>query len=76
MYFYIPSTRGNRHTDTYVFIPSKFELPKNTAADRATKALKEFTAAMKAKQNCDIPFTDKNINNAIGVLSDLLQPTT
>ena len=34
IYFYIPTTRGNRHTDTYVFIPSKFELPKNAAADR------------------------------------------
>ena len=31
---------------------------------------------MKAKRNRDIPFTDKIINNAIGVLLDLLQPTT
>ena len=31
---------------------------------------------MKAKRNCDIPFTDKSINNTIGVLLDLLQPTT
>ena len=75
LYFYIPSTRGKRHTDTYVFIPSKFKLPKNTAADRATTALEEFTTAMKAKRNRDIPFTDKSTNNAIGVLSDLLQPT-
>ena len=76
MYFYIPSTRGNVHTDTYIFIPSKFELPKNAAADRATKALEEFTAAMKAKRNRDKPSTDKSINNAIGVLSGLLQATT
>ena len=76
MYFYIPTTKGNRHTDTYVFIPSKFELPENIAADRATTALEEFTAAMKSKRNWDIPFTNKSINNAIGILSNLLKPTT
>ena len=31
---------------------------------------------MKAKQNCNIPFTDKSINNAIGVSSKLLKPTS
>ena len=31
---------------------------------------------MKAKQNHDIPFINKSINNAIGVISNLLQPTT
>ena len=76
MNFYIPTTRGNRHTDTYVFIPSKFELPANAAADRVTKALEEFTAAMKSKRNRDIPFTKKSINDAISVLSKLFQPTT
>ena len=30
---------------------------------------------MQAKRNRDIPFTDKSINNAIGALSKLLQPT-
>ena len=76
LYFYLPTTRGNRHTDTYVFIPSAFELPENAAADRAITALEKFTAAMKAKRNRDIPFTDKSINNTIGVLSNLLKPTT
>ena len=38
-------------------------------------ALEEFIAAMKAKRNCDIPFTDKSSNNDVGVLSKLLQPT-
>ena len=76
MYFYISTTQGKRHIDTYVCIPSKFELLANTVVNRATIALEEFTAAMKAKRNCDIPFTDKSINNAIGVLLDLLQPTT
>ena len=76
MYFYLPSIRGNRQTDTYVFIPSKFELPQNAAVDRATTALEKFTTAMKAKRNHDIPFTNKSINNAIGVLSIFLQPTT
>ena len=75
MNFYSPTTGGNRHTDTYVFIPSNFELPANAAADCATKALEEFTAAMKAKRNRDIPFTDRSINNAIRVLSNLLKPT-
>ena len=28
MNFYLPSTRGNRHTDAYVFVPSKFELQR------------------------------------------------
>ena len=76
LYFYLPSTRGNRHTDTYVFIPSKVELLANAAADRATTALEEFTAAMKANRNRNISFTNKSINNAIGVLSNLLKPTT
>ena len=31
---------------------------------------------MKSKQNQNIPFTDKSINNAMGVLSNLLKPTT
>ena len=31
---------------------------------------------MKAKRNRDIPFTNNSINNAIGVLSNLLKPTT
>ena len=37
--FYIPATRGNRDSDTYAFILSKFKLPKNVVADRATTAL-------------------------------------
>ena len=51
LYFYLPSTRGNQHTDIYVFVPSKFELPANAAAERAKAALEEFTAAMKSTQN-------------------------
>ena len=31
---------------------------------------------MKSKQNWDILFTNKSINNAIGVLLNLLKPTT
>ena len=76
IYFYIPAITRNHHTDTYIFIPSKFELPENVTVDRATKALEEFTAAMKSKQNQDIQFTNKSINNAIGVLFNLLKPTT
>ena len=76
MYFYIQTKRRNRHTDTYVFIPSKFELPANAASNRATKALEELTAPMKSKKNWDIQFTNESINNTIGVLSNLLKPTT
>ena len=31
--FYIPETRGTRDLDTYVFLPTKFELPHTAAAD-------------------------------------------
>ena len=34
--FYMPETKVTRVIDTYVFIPTKFELPKKVAADRAT----------------------------------------
>ena len=50
-------------------------MPENAAADCATKALEVFTAVMKSKRNRDILFTDKSINNVIGVLSNLLNPT-
>ena len=73
--FYIPSTRGTRITDTYVFIPSKFELPANAAADRSTVALEEFTNALNSKRSRDIPFTDKGINNAIRALRNVLSTT-
>ena len=72
--FYIPETRGTRVTDTYVFIPTKFELPKNAAADRATQALEEFIQAINSKKAQQIPFSDKSINKAIEVLSKLLSP--
>ena len=70
--FYIPETRGTRDSDTYVFLPTKFELPHTAAADRATQALEEFTAAIRSKTSEGIPFTDKSINNAIRQLSSIL----
>ena len=49
--FYIPSTRGTRVIDTYVFIPKKKnDLLENTSADRATTALQEFVAALNDPQ--------------------------
>ena len=72
----MPTTQGNTHTDTYVFIPLNFELPANAAANLATKEPEEFTAAIKAKRNQDTSFTNKSINNGIGILLNLLQPTT
>ena len=66
----------HNHRNTYAFIPSKFELPENIVANRTTQALEYFTAVMKSKQNRNIPFTDNSINNAIGVLFNLIQPTT
>ena len=71
---YIPSTRGSRVTDTYVFIPTKFDLPENTAADRTTTALEEFVAAFNDPQTKLIPFLMSGINKAINVLSDMLTP--
>ena len=76
VYFYIPTTRGHRYTYTYVFTPLKFELLENAAADRATRALEEITAAIKSKRNQNMPFTNKSIINTIWVLSNLLKPTT
>lgn len=75
MYFYIPSTRGNQYTDTYLFIPSKCELPANATGICTTNVLEEFTIVMKSKQNRNIQFTNKSINSAIGVLSNLLKLT-
>ena len=44
--FYIPASRGVRKSDTYVFLPTKFELPASAAADRMTIALEELTNAI------------------------------
>ena len=44
---YISSTKGTRVTDMYMFIPTKFGLPANVAANRATTAIEEFVAALK-----------------------------
>lgn len=71
--FYIPETRGKRETDTYVFLPTKFELPTKAAADCATLALEEFTKALKT--NNQIPFTSKSVNDAIEALKILLHQT-
>ena len=67
--FYVPSTRGIRNTDTYVFLPTKFELPANAAADRATAALEEFTSAIKQPKTKQIPFKTASINKAIDALT-------
>ena len=58
-----------------MFIPSKFELPANAAADRSTVALEELTNALNSKRSRDIPFTDKGINNAIRALRNVLSTT-
>ena len=72
--FYIPSTRGTRITDTYMLIPSKYKLPANVAADRATTALEEFTAAIKKPATKQIPFKTTSINKAIEALTAILSP--
>ena len=72
--FYVPSTRGIRNTDTYVFLPTKFELPANAAADRATAALEDFTSAIKQPKTKQIPFKTASINKAIDALTALLSP--
>ena len=37
--FYIPETRGLRKSDTYVFLPTKFEMPATAAADSLITAI-------------------------------------
>ena len=68
-------TRGIRDSDTYVFLPTKFEMPATAAADRMTVALEELTSAIK-KHKDHIPVTDKSVNKAIQALSKLLSPKT
>lgn len=70
--FYVPSTRGIRNTDMYVFLATKFELPANAAADQATAALEDFTAAIKQPKSNQIPFKATNTNKAIDALTALL----
>ena len=72
--FYVPSTKGIRNTDTYVFLPTKYALPKTAAADRATTALEEFTDAIKKPATKTIPLQQSSINNAINALTGLLSP--
>ena len=55
--FYIPETRGTRDLDTYVLLLTKFELPQTAAADQATQALEEFTAAIQLKTSNGIPLS-------------------
>ena len=69
--FYMKETRGIRDSDTYVFLPTKFEMPATAAADRMTVALKELISTIK-KHKDHIPFTDQSINKAIQALSRLL----
>lgn len=45
--FYIPSTCGVRDSDTYVFLPIKYEIPETAATDRMTIALEELTKSDK-----------------------------
>lgn len=72
--FYVPNTRGIQNMDTYVFLPSKFELTVNEAANKATVALEEFTAAIKKPEIKQIIFETTTINKAINVLTDLSSP--
>ena len=58
----------------YVFLPTKFELPANAAADRATAALEDFTTAIKQPTTKQIPFKAASINKAIDALTALLSP--
>ena len=71
--FYIPETRGIRVSDTYVFLPTKYEMPATAEADRLTLALEEVTEAI-SNRNEQLPFTDHSLNNAINALKSLLSP--
>ena len=70
--FYILETRGKYDTDTYVFLPTKFELPTKATANCAMLALEEFTKSLVA--NDQLPFPSKYINNATKTLRNIIAP--
>ena len=58
--FYIPETQGTRVTDTFVFLPSKFELPATAMADQTTMALEKLTVALNDRTIDTIPVNNDN----------------
>ena len=73
--FYIPETRATRVTDTYVFLPTKFELPATAMADRTTMALEELTAALNDRALDTIPVNDQHdINRQLQRIRTILTP--
>ena len=73
--FYIPETRATRVTDTYVFLPTKFELPATAMADRTTLALEELTAALNDRALDTIPVNDQHdINRQLQRIRTILTP--
>ena len=71
-FFYIPETRGKYDTDTYVFLPTKFELPTEATANCATLSLEEFTKALE--EDAQLTFTSKSVNTAIKALRNIIVP--
>ena len=73
--FYIPETRATRVTDTYVFLPTKFELPATAMADRTTMALEELTEALNDRALDTIPVNDQHdINRQLQRIRTILTP--
>ena len=73
--FYIPETRATRVTDTYVFLPTKFELPATAMADRTTMALEELTAALNDRTLDTIPVNDQHdLNRQLQRIRTILTP--
>ena len=71
--FFIPETGGVRTSNTYEFIPSKFELPASAAGNRLIVALEELTKELRTYKD-PIPFTGTSINKAIKALTNILSP--
>ena len=73
--FYIPETRATRVTDTYVFLPTKFELPATAMADRTTLALEELPAALNDRTVNTIPVNNQHdINRQLQQITTILTP--
>ena len=73
--FYIPETRATRVTDTYVFLPTKFELPATAMADQTTMALEELTAALNDRAlDTILVNNNNNLNRRLQQIRTILTP--
>ena len=73
--FFIPETNAKQVANTYVFLPTKYELPITAAVDCATQALEALTQALcHTKKTRRIPFTLTAVTDSINALEDIVSP--